>query len=504
MWVLKVNKITVHYLSNTRLTRLLNFVKISAWLFHMRKYNNWVKATHIAELDPTVLSVNSRTGKSTIVPKEGLRVLDLACGKGGRYYFVQCLNVLKHRSLIQLSYQTTLFLITQLGDLGKWIIHKRGMKNYVGIDVARGSLKDAAIRARQQRKKNKLSKAIFSCADLGSDVPGRKRYPRSKQLQKLSTWSLEDEAMYESGDPVFKMERGGGISETDKFDIVSIQFAIHYMMQTRQRARRFFHTVSQLLDIGGNLAFTTMDARVIIDHMLNLGLNYHFEDGNEPDFNEVIVKTGGGACQLKFDRDVVRKIFQSKSDGTKGEEDLFGLEYTFTLVEGEDHAAGAGNAVNLPEWLIPIPVLITLGKEAGLELEYAQNFHEFFDARSDPNEFHAAHQLMVNMKVPNRNGTVSKDEWSISRMYMAVKFRKVRESTIVIHEDGSEKYEEDNIESEESKPAVELDPIKAKKMYPMAMLKAKRSAGEQWALFSKEEKEHRTQTELLNFIRKSN
>merc|ERR1711865_526103 len=33
-----------------------------SWLFHMRKYNNWVKATHIAELDPTVLSVNSRTG----------------------------------------------------------------------------------------------------------------------------------------------------------------------------------------------------------------------------------------------------------------------------------------------------------------------------------------------------------------------------------------------------------------------------------------------------------
>lgn len=386
------------------------------------------------------------------------------------------------------------------GDLGKWVSHKRGMRNYVGIDVARGSLKDAALRARQLRKQNRLTNAVFSCADLGSDVPGRKRDLRSKRLQKLSTWSLEDEADFESGDPEFKMERGGGISETDRFDIISIQFAIHYMMQTGKRARRFFHTVSQLLDIGGNLAFTTMDARVILDHMMNLGLNFHFEDGKEPDYKEVVVETGGGACKLKFEPDVVKKILQSTSDGTKGEEDLFGLEYSFTLVEGEDHAAGAGDAVNLPEWLIPIPVLVALGKEAGLELEYAQNFHEFFEAHSDANDHHAAHQLMNTMKVPNRNGTISKDEWSISRMYMAVKFRKVRESTIVIKEDDDddEQHEEDEEENvEESKPVVvELDPVKAKKMFPMAMMKAKRNAGDQWDTFSAEEKKERTQIEL--------
>merc|ERR1712161_138467 len=103
-----------------------------------------------------------------------------------------------------------------------------------------------------------------------------------------------------------------------------------------------------------------------------------------------------------------------------------------------------------------------MGKEAGLELEYAQNFHEFYEAR---------------------NGSISKEEWSISRMYMAVKFRKVQESNIVIKEDDSEEYEED----------IEIDPIKAKKMYPMAFMKAKRNAGDQWNSFSKEEKEERTQ-----------
>lgn len=58
------------------------------------------------------------------------------------------------------------------------------------------------------------------------------------------------------------MVRGGGLGPNEKFDVVSIQFAIHYMMQTRKRARRFFRTVSELLEVGGNLICTTMDARV--------------------------------------------------------------------------------------------------------------------------------------------------------------------------------------------------------------------------------------------------
>ena len=152
-----------------------------------------------------------------------MRVLDLACGKGG--------------------------------DLGKWTLHQRKLENYVGSDVARGSLVDAAIRARQMSKRNKsvLKRCTFSLADLGEDVPGRKRSKRARRMQKLLTWNLETESSEaKESDPVFVTQEGGGISEQDKFDVVSIQFAIHYMMQTRKRARRFFHTVSSLLEIGGN------------------------------------------------------------------------------------------------------------------------------------------------------------------------------------------------------------------------------------------------------------
>jgi hypothetical protein len=55
------------------LTRSLR-TQDQSWIFHMRKYNNWVKATQIAELDPTIVSVDSK-GKRTVLPKQELRIL---------------------------------------------------------------------------------------------------------------------------------------------------------------------------------------------------------------------------------------------------------------------------------------------------------------------------------------------------------------------------------------------------------------------------------------------
>jgi SAM-dependent methyltransferase len=452
------------------LTRSLT-TRADSRLYHMRAFNGWVKATQIQELDPRIVK-NGR-----VQPKAPLRVLDLACGKGG--------------------------------DLTKWTLHERGISNYVGIDVARGSLRDAAERARELRKRNKLNKAIFTVADLGADVPGRKKSPWHKYMQKLSSWSLQDEPEYESGVPEFKMVRGGGILETDRFDIVSIQFAIHYMMSSRKRARRFFHTVSELLEVGGNLVCTTIDAREVVNRMIDLGHNFHFDGGSVKELPEqVVVTAGAGACKLRFEPEMVKRLFTSGSDGINAEDDLFGLQYAFTLVEGSDHAAGVGDAVNLPEWLTPIPVLSSLAKEAGMELDYGQNFHEFYETRKDSSAYPSAHHALYNMKVLNRLGSISADEWDVSRMYAAIKFRKVRESSIQLSEededeeegeaagkaaDASSSSDDESIE----KPPVELDPIKAKKMLPMAMMKAKRSVGEEvWKNLSSDEKKRLTQLEL--------
>ncbi len=352
----------------SNLTRSLD-TRADSRLYHMRNFNGWVKATQIAELDPNTSRTSSSNSKgkkrSRISP---LRVLDLACGKGG--------------------------------DLGKWMIHPRKIDNYVGVDVARGSLVDAAIRARQMSKRGKanvLRRCTFTLADLGVDVPGRKRCAKALRMQNLQTWNLQDETNVEqNSDPVFVAREGGGIDETDKFDVVSIQFAIHYMMSTRKRARRFFNTVSSLLEIGGNLIATTIDARVVVDKLMGLGLDYHFDDldvhpeldardnyeqhrngnrqkkVNSEDGDTVTV--GQGVCRLKFDADTLHKMFQSR----KYPDDMFGLQYTFTLVEGSDHAAGVGEAVDLPEWLTPLPALEELAEESGLKLEYVSGDWSFF------------------------------------------------------------------------------------------------------------------------------
>ena len=412
------------------LTRNLG-TRADSRLYHMRSFNGWVKATQIAELDPDILLSSAANNSKKRSRRAPLRVLDLACGKGG--------------------------------DLGKWTLHQRGVENYVGVDVARGSLIDAAIRARtmSKRKTSRLRKCTFTLADLGEDVPGRKRSENANKMQKLLTWTMQNETNEEKEvDPKFVALEGGGIAETDKFDVISIQFAIHYMMQTRKRARRFFHTVSSLLEIGGNLVATTIDARVVTEKLMALGLDLHFDEldqheevdkpsneeihhnGNKrrrvKDENELTVKVGSGVCRLKFDAAVVRKVFQPSNSP----EDMFGLQYTFTLVEGSDHAAGVGEAVDLPEWLTPIPALKELAEEAGLEMEYASNFHSFYEERKDPAKFPGAHNALYNMKVLNRNGSISEQEWEVSRMYVAIKFRKVRESTIHI---GDEDIGEDEM-----------------------------------------------------------
>jgi mRNA (guanine-N7-)-methyltransferase len=302
-------------------------------------------------------------------------------------------------------------------------------------------------------------------------------------------WSLQDESEHETGTPEFRMLRGGGIASNEKFDVISIQFAIHYMMQTKQRAQRFFETVSQLLEIGGNLIATTIDARVVIAHLMNLGLDLHFDESRNSTIDqEAIIEVGGGACRIQFEPKVVKRIFQSQADSSTCVDDLFGLEYSFTLVEGSDHAAGVGNAVNLPEWLTPIPALKCLAAEAGLELEYVQNFHEFFAIRNDPNTHTAAHSALYNMKVLNRNGSLSTEEWEISHLYCAVKFRKVSESTMKLDDIVEEAEEEDEIVPLRLK---QIDPLVKAKLMPRAMREAKQNIGnEAWLKLSAEEKKH--------------
>ena len=433
----------------SNLTRSMD-TRADSRLFHMRAFNGWVKATQIMELDPQTSS-------------QKLRIMDLACGKGG--------------------------------DLGKWILQKRGIANYVGIDVARGSLKDAALRIQRLKKGKKtvsIPKASLICADLGEDVPSRKK-------DKLLTWTMNQASLQEK-DPVFHALPGGNVSPEDRFDVISIQFAIHYMMKTKERARRFFKTVGDTLDLGGNMIATTIDARVVIDHIMNLG--YDFWDAHSLD-DTVTISVGDGACQLTFQKDVIRRLFSRDNE----EETKFGLEYFFSLSEGSDHAAGVGHAVSLPEWLIPISVLQELAEEAGLEMEACENFHEFYSNRKNPSQHPQPHNALYNMHVLNKDGSISSDNWEISRMYVALKFTKIMDCEMLLDDDEMEFDDvdeeevindmEDEVEEDVEVNVEEPKPIKvdAMKMI-LGMKKAKALYGELWNSFTPEQKDELSMDEL--------
>lgn len=76
-----------------------------------------------------------------------------------------------------------------------------------------------------------------------------------------------------------------------------------------------------------------------------------------------------------------------------------------------------------------------VGQGEWTALEYATNFHKFYEERKNPAKCPMAHNALYNMKVLNRDGSISGQEWDVSRMYIALKFRKVKESTIDLGEE---------------------------------------------------------------------
>lgn len=153
-----------------------------------------------------------------------------------------------------------------------------------------------------------------------------------------------------------------------------------------------------------------------------------------------------------------------------------------------------------------------LAKEVGLELEYALNFHEFYKNRKDPSINPGAHSSLYSMKVLSRNGSISCDEWEISRLYCAIKFRKVSEPLVILEDDDNDEDDDDEEEDDDDDPNhnndddddFELDiKIKAKLM-PMAMFKVKKAVGnDKWQTMTPEDKTRLTEIEVRKLAKAS-
>jgi mRNA (guanine-N7-)-methyltransferase len=120
----------------------------------------------------------------------------------------------------------------RLGDINKWQL--AGVSRYCGVDIARGALVEGLSRfnkiAQATRMTGKLAQADLGSVDLGAS---------------------------------------GFLGPSERFDCVSIQFALHYFFRSETTALTFFNNIASRLNPGGVFLGTLPDANVLIRRLRN-------------------------------------------------------------------------------------------------------------------------------------------------------------------------------------------------------------------------------------------
>ena len=229
-------------------------------------------------------------------------MLDLACGHGGDIFKYKRLNNIVH---------------------------------YVGADIAKESLLQAI---------NKISTTSlhfsvrFGKVNLGTDfISG----PESKVEvfnSKTNRWT-----------PNTKL-----VQQQEKFHLVSMQFAFHYMMQSEERLRRFFESFTPHLMEGHFFVATTTDAHTMVQE-LSKQPPTNLETGETDIY--VVDESNRVNCRITFPKRTREALLSHNQNGDDPSlSSSFGLTIHFKLTEHRDDGE-AISAVNATEWLIPLKLL---------------------------------------------------------------------------------------------------------------------------------------------------
>ncbi|ORY01003.1 guanine-N(7)-methyltransferase [Basidiobolus meristosporus CBS 931.73] len=229
------------------------------------------------------------------------------------------------------------------GDLLKW--SKAKISELVGADVASVSIQQAEQRYQSMRG------AKFAAS-----------------FHAIDCWT---ESLYKV------------IPKDKMFDVVSMQFCLHYAFETEAKARMMLQNVSQNLRPGGTFIGTLPDAYWIVKK----------------------VKSVEG---LSFGNDIYKIEFEQKDTFP-----TFGHKYWFTLEDAID---------NCPEYLVHFPTFEKLAKEYGLELIKKRKFHHLYKDALENEEFT---NLLHRMNVVDERESITKEEWEAAGIYLAFAFRKM-------------------------------------------------------------------------------
>mmetsp|Transcript_16654 Transcript_16654/g.32280 ORF Transcript_16654/g.32280 Transcript_16654/m.32280 type:complete len:903 (+) Transcript_16654:440-3148(+) len=369
-----------------KLDRSSDAKRCDSLIYHLRCLNNFVKNVVIKE------ALSRSLENSVREPGSGIHVLDLACGKGA--------------------------------DMRKIMSAAKSLKvridQYVGVDIARNSLEDAVSRLDSMPAKQRPNFRIqYVEADLGQHFLSSE--PDSENdFKLLEQWDSQTQTWT-------KQPPSRTIPLSSRFDLVTMQFSMHYMFQNYERAHHFFSTLSQHMRPGSVFIATTVYADEMVSKLMQAG----------PGETSFSIKDGFGVetCRVQFDPNFLSQFKPGDVDGDANMEDaeankpdeMMGIRYTFTLLDGESDDA---QAVNAPEWLVPQALLVKVATAHNFNLVRYERLpncasrHINYDGnRSDA--------LYRHMNVLNHRGTVSGPEWDIASLYVVVELQKEEKPTHV-------------------------------------------------------------------------
>lgn len=240
------------------------------------------------------------------------------------------------------------------GDLQKW--DKADISTYVGIDLAEHSIEDA--RSRYRKMNRPRFRADFHAYDCFG-LPLNRLLPPDQR----------------------------------NFDVVSMQFCLHYAFESEAKARQMLSNVACSLSRGGKFIGTIPSSDSIISHIEKLP-----------------------AGKKDWGNEIYRVEFEN--DPPPGPNIVFrppyGHKYTFYLKDAVDI---------VPEYVVPFNAFRALAEEYNLELLYHKGFHEVFDENCDGFE---AGILLDRMGVVKRDGSrgIEGDEREACGFYSAFCFEK--------------------------------------------------------------------------------
>ncbi|KAK4506355.1 hypothetical protein PRZ48_000085 [Zasmidium cellare] len=385
----------------------------------LRSLNNWIKSTLIQKF--------SRPE----IPTRDLKVLDMACGKGG--------------------------------DLGKWEKAPQVPVLYVGCDIAGVSIEQAQERYRESQRR------------------GRGRYQRGPPMQ--AEFYVQDTFGHSLAEiPIirqvgFNPNVGPGNNiiapgmMSGGFDVVSMMFALHYSFESEELARGMLRNVAGALKKGGRFFGVMPNSDVIAAKVRAIMSNGSPDaapatstpaqdddddwdpekpsdpnaaaNGDDDDDDWDPEKPSGPVASVSTTPGNPETTNGATTNGAEPKEvswknDLYSVRFpphpplprdgTFRPAFGWKYHYHLEEAVEAPEFVVPWEAFRAMAEDYGLELLYRKGFREVFQDESTDRELG---MLAERMKVldrdrskPNGGLLVREDEMEAAAFYHAFCFYK--------------------------------------------------------------------------------